>query len=254
MRAALFAAHILDIGANAIARAEHFARDQIIAPHNRFRASQIEHHIAIFDALDEAVNHLADAVFEFFILLFALGFADALHNHLLGRLRGDTAKFDRRQFVNNLVTDLRFRIIALGDRQRHFQIVIFDHFDNGDDAQEFGLAGLRVDIDTNVVFLTITGFCRLLDGVGHGRENNLDLNALFARHRIGDLQELQLICTNTSCHFSLLKMKARMNPRGFRQSYFPFAARKDCAKAASSTIRRASETFAKSNPNTCGVS
>ena len=51
------------------------------------------------------------------ILPVALGLAHLLHDHLLGRLRGDAAVFERRQRVGDGVADLRGGI-ALFARRR----------------------------------------------------------------------------------------------------------------------------------------
>jgi hypothetical protein len=101
LRAALLAAHIIDIGADAVAIFEDFARDQLITAHDALATAEIDDHIAIFDALDGAVDDLADAILELFELAVALGFAHFLHDHLLGRLGGDAAKIERRQRIGD---------------------------------------------------------------------------------------------------------------------------------------------------------
>ncbi len=65
LRPAGFAAHVVDIGADAVAGAEAFARDHLVAAHDTFGAAQIDHHRAEFHALDDAVDDLADAVLVF---------------------------------------------------------------------------------------------------------------------------------------------------------------------------------------------
>ncbi len=94
LRPALLAPHVIDIGAHAVAGAEHLARDHFVAADDGFAAAEIDDDIAIFDALDDAVDDVADAVLEFLILPVALGLAHLLHDHLLGRLRGDAAEFE----------------------------------------------------------------------------------------------------------------------------------------------------------------
>ena len=86
------------------------ARQHLVAPHDRFAAAEIDHHVAVFDALDDAVDDVADAVLVFLVLPVALGLAHLLHDHLLGRLRGDAAVFERRQRVGDGVADLRGRM------------------------------------------------------------------------------------------------------------------------------------------------
>src|ERR1700722_10530599 len=86
LRAPLFAPDVIDIGADAIAGTEHFARDQFIAPDHGFAsacAAEIDDNVAIFDALDDAVDDLADAVLIDVVLFVALGLADLLDQDLL---------------------------------------------------------------------------------------------------------------------------------------------------------------------------
>src|ERR1700738_5198595 len=108
-----FAPHIENIGADAVAVAEHFARQHLVTAHDGFAAAEIDNDAAIFDALDDAVDDVADAVLEFLILAVALGLAHLLHDHLLGRLGCDTAIFQRRQGIGDGVADLGARIGAL---------------------------------------------------------------------------------------------------------------------------------------------
>jgi hypothetical protein len=114
LRPALLAPHVVDVGADAVAVAEHLARQHFVAPHDRFAAAEIDHDVAVFDALDDAVDDIADAILVFVVLPVALGLAHLLHDHLLGRLRGDAAVFERRQLVGDGVADLRGRMAAAG--------------------------------------------------------------------------------------------------------------------------------------------
>ncbi len=111
---ARFAPHVENIGADAVAVAEHLTRQHLVAPHDCLAAAQIDDDAAVFDALDDAVDDIADAVLELLILPVALGFAHLLHDHLLGRLRGDTAIFERRQRVGDGVADLGAGIGSAG--------------------------------------------------------------------------------------------------------------------------------------------
>ncbi|WP_210263132.1 hypothetical protein, partial [Bradyrhizobium brasilense] len=40
----------------AVAVAEHFARQHLVAAHDRFATAEVDDHAAIFDALDDAVD------------------------------------------------------------------------------------------------------------------------------------------------------------------------------------------------------
>src|SRR6202043_4146546 len=114
LRAAGLAPHVENIGADAVAIAENLARQHFLAPHDGLAAAEIDNDAAIFDALDDAVDDIADAVLELLILPVALGLAHLLHDHLLGRLRGDAAIFQRRQGVGDGVADLGAGIGAPG--------------------------------------------------------------------------------------------------------------------------------------------
>src|SRR5208282_3524091 len=82
LRPALLAPDVVDIGTDAVAVAEYFARQHFVPPHDRFAAAEIDDHVAIFDALDDAVDDVADAILVFVVLPVAFGFAHLLHDHL----------------------------------------------------------------------------------------------------------------------------------------------------------------------------
>src|SRR3546814_7947959 len=96
LRPARLAAHVVDIGARPVTLAEGLARQQLVAAHDRLGAAEIDGDIAVFDALDQAVDDLADAILVFVVLPLALGLAHLLHDDLLGGLSGDAAEIDRR--------------------------------------------------------------------------------------------------------------------------------------------------------------
>ena len=70
-----------------------------------FAAAEIDDDIAVFDALDHAVDDLADAILVFVVHALALGIAHLLDDHLLGVLRGDAAEIDRRQGLGDVIAD-----------------------------------------------------------------------------------------------------------------------------------------------------
>ena len=116
LRAALLAAHVVDIGADAVAILEVLARDQLVAADDRLAAAEVDDDVAVFDALDGAVDDLADAVLVFVELAVALGLAHLLHDHLLGRLRGDAAEIHRRQRLGDEVAELGVGVALAGVR------------------------------------------------------------------------------------------------------------------------------------------
>ena len=95
LRAADLFAHIIYVRAHTIAVAEALARDQLVATEQGFGLAKVDHEVAVFGALDHAVDDLADTVLELVELALALVFADALDDDLLGGLGGDAAEIDR---------------------------------------------------------------------------------------------------------------------------------------------------------------
>jgi hypothetical protein len=75
------------------------------ARHDRLGAPEVDDDVAALEALDGAVDHLADAVDELVVDVLALGLADALVEHLLGRLGGDAAEALGRHRDVDLVAD-----------------------------------------------------------------------------------------------------------------------------------------------------
>ena len=110
LRPARFFAHIINIGAHAIAIAEGFAGDGFITPQQRFGAAQFYHQVPVFGALDRAIDDFTNAVLVFFELLAAFHFAHALDNHLLRGLRGDAAEINRWQRVHDEFAKLNARL------------------------------------------------------------------------------------------------------------------------------------------------
>src|SRR5690606_27774219 len=106
LRTALFAAHVVDIGANAVTVTERFTRDQFIAAYDGFATTEIDDHIAVFDALDCAIDDFANAILVFVILTVTLGFTHFLHDNLFCRLGSDTAEIHRWQLIGDEVANL----------------------------------------------------------------------------------------------------------------------------------------------------
>ena len=114
LRPAGFFAHVENEGAHAVAVAEGFSRGRhLVAAQQAFGAAEIDGDVAELDALDQAVDDLAHAVLVLVELALALGLAHLLHDHLLGRLRGDAAEIDRRQLVDDELAELDVRLDLL---------------------------------------------------------------------------------------------------------------------------------------------
>src|SRR5690606_37429607 len=107
LRATGFAAHVEQVAADAVAGAHDVARDGLVLGDERFGvAAQVDVDVAAFHALDHAGDQFADAVLPRVHHLLALGFAHALHDHLLGALRGDAAEVDVLDLLFDVVADL----------------------------------------------------------------------------------------------------------------------------------------------------
>src|SRR5204862_4167666 len=106
------------ISAHAIAHAQHFLRDQLIAWNDAFDTAGLDDRVAALDALDRAGQQIVFALEKIVQNLLALGIADFLQNDLLGGLRADTPELDRlERFLNDVAQ--RQRGIAqsgIGDR------------------------------------------------------------------------------------------------------------------------------------------
>src|SRR5207248_2538211 len=119
LRPARLLAHVVDVGADALALAEALARQQFVASQHRLGAAEIDDDIAELDPLDQTVDDLADAVLELAVLALTLGVADLLDDYLLRGLRRDAAEVDRRQRIGDEIADFGLGVEALRRRDRH---------------------------------------------------------------------------------------------------------------------------------------
>ena len=188
LRPALFAAHVVNVGADAVAVAENLARQHLVAPHDRFAAAEIDHHVAVLDALDDAVDDIADAVLVFVILPIALGLAHFLHDHLLGRLRGDAPIFERRQRIGNGVAELCGGMPPARVIEADLKRGIFDRVDHQHMPRQMQLAAFRIDFGAHFGFAAVARARRLGDRVLHGAKHDFAVNRLFPGNRVRDLQ------------------------------------------------------------------
>ena len=123
LRAFGFAPHVIDVRTDAVAHVELFTRDRLIATHDALAAAQINDDIAVFDALDRAVDDLGDAILELFVLALALGLADLMHDDLTSHLGLDATKLERRQILDIFLADLGLGVGLFGDGRVGFQLL-----------------------------------------------------------------------------------------------------------------------------------
>src|SRR5262249_58902946 len=60
LRPAGLPAHVENVGADAVAVAEHLARQHLVAPYDGLAAAEIDDDAAVFDPLDDTVDDVAD--------------------------------------------------------------------------------------------------------------------------------------------------------------------------------------------------
>ncbi len=195
-------AHVVDVGADAVADVEHLARDRLVATHDAFATAQVDDGVAVFDALDRAVDDLADAILELFVLIGAFGLADLSGHDLTGHLGLDAAELERRQDLDVFLADLGLGVALQGVAQTHhgavvelFQLVFRLPVvsDDGDVTRQGQLAGLVVDLGADVVVRAITRLGALLDRLFDGVDDDFPVDALLARDGVGDGEQFQAV-------------------------------------------------------------
>ena len=200
LRAARLLAHVVDIGAHALALAEALAREQLVAAQHGFGAAQIDDDIAVLDALDEAVDDFGHPVLELEVLALPLGVADLLDDDLLGGLRGDPAEIDGRQRVGDEIADLGFSVELLRLRQRDLRGLVLDRIDDLAKAQQPDFAVAPVDLGADVVFLAVFGAAGLLDRLLHRLKHFVAVDPLVAGDGLGDLQQFRAGIGSSAFH------------------------------------------------------
>ena len=194
LRSAGFLAHVHDVGTHPVAVGEMLARDRFIPAQKRLGAAQVDDHVAVFDALDQAVDDLADAVLVFLVLALALGLADLLDDDLLGGLGGDAPEVDGRQGIDQEFADHRIGLALLGLLQGQLGDFVLDGLGVFDDLQEAGQgdrARHPVDDRADVVFMPVFGAPGLLDRLFHGFQDLVPLDALVTGGLIGGGQQFR---------------------------------------------------------------
>ena len=134
-----------------------------------------------------------DAILVFVVLTVALGLAHLLHDHLLGRLRGDAAVFERRQRVGDGVADLRGRMAPARIFEADLERRIFDCVDHQHVARQMQFAAFRIDLRAHFGLAAVARARRLGDRVLHGAEHDLAIDRLFAGDCVRDLQQFEFV-------------------------------------------------------------
>ena len=187
-----FLAHVVDVGAHAVAVAEGLARDGLVAAQQGLGPAEVHHQVAVLGALDDAVDDLTHPVLVLVVLLLALHLAHPLHDHLLGGLRGDAAEVDRRQRVDDELAEADAGLDLLGDAERDLGVLALHRLllDHLGPALQLHLAVAAVDEGADVLLVAVLGAAGLLDGLLHRLQHLVALDHLLARDGVGDLEQL----------------------------------------------------------------
>jgi len=130
---AIVALNLGDDCADTLADAGGFTRDLLVAADDTFGSAQVYDHMAKFHRLNHTGDHFVGAVLELFILALTLSVANLLKDYLLGALCIDATKVDRRQRINDKITNLCIVLQLLGSLQIDlFEVVLdlFNHLDH----------------------------------------------------------------------------------------------------------------------------
>src|SRR6516165_6469071 len=230
LRPARLAAYVVDESADAVAVAERFSRQHFVSAHDRLAAAEIDDHVAVFDPLDDTVDDIGNAVLVLLILPVALGLAHLLHDHLLRRLGGDAAIFERRQGLGDVVADLSGGVALFRLFERDLRRVVFDLIHHQEQTRQSHLAGLWIDLGADFGLAAIARACRLLDRILHGGDDDVAVDRLLAGDRLGDLQQFEPVGADGHRSFSfVLSPAAVIERRGLDilQSSFGRRARED---------------------------
>ena len=189
LRAARLLAHVVDVDAHPLALTEAFAWQQLVAAQHCLGTAEIDDDIAELDTLDETVDDLADTILELVELALPFCVPHFLHNDLLRGLRGDPTEIDRRQRVGDEIADLSLSVEPLRRGQWNVSSFVLDDIDDFAEAKEADFTRATVDLGADVVFLAIFGAAGFLDRLLHRLKDLVLVDALVARHGIGDLQQ-----------------------------------------------------------------
>ncbi len=169
------------------------------------------------------MDNLANTVFVFFELAFALCIPHFLHDDLFGGLGCDPSKINGWQLVFDQVTDARCRVPALRICDCDFCCIIVDDVHNVEQSYETDFAGIWIDAGADFIFRSVARLGRFLDRFGHCFKNQFAFDRLFPRDCISNLQKFQSIRAHSLSHclVSILSLGTlRSHMKGIRYVSF----------------------------------
>jgi len=142
-----------DVHANTLAKAIMLARDLLAARQDRLRLAQADDDVigARVYVADGAVDEFPFTLRELSIHGIALRLTDALSDHLLGSLGRNAAEIARLDLHVDKVADFGPRLQETRLLQRHLVVLILDVIRDELFDKDLGLAGVRVQLDADVL-------------------------------------------------------------------------------------------------------
>ena len=187
MRPARRPVHLLDHRAQAVSDLISFQTQLVPPRHAPFGAPQLHDHLRTFQALDGAVHQLAHPVAVFGIHGVAFSLAHLLKDHLLRRLRGDSAQHLGRLGNLDFSLERGFRLQLPSLIERHLVIRVSHLFDDLLDCVYLDRARLLVEVRLQVLVALVVFPRGDQNRVFDRRNDDLRINALLAAQLIDRL-------------------------------------------------------------------
>ena len=174
------------VGADAVVRAVGLARHLLAQRQDGLGASEVDDDRALLEAPDDAVDDLALAILVLLEDVVALGLADPLDDHLLGRLREDAPEARGVDLHADLVAELGLGIEAVRLLERDLGGRVGDGFDHLAEFEELDLSEILVVAGLDLALLALRAPCGLLHGLLDRADDLLAVDSLV----LGDLVDL----------------------------------------------------------------
>ena len=170
-----------DHAADALALAVALVARLLAAGNDRLGAAEVDDDVASLEPPDRAVDDLADPVLELVEDLLALRFADALVEHLLGRLGRDPAQALGRNGELDLLAQLGVLLVLASFVQGPLGEGVLDLVDHCSIAEGAELAGLPVHVGAHGFLDVVLLLGRRCDRVLQGNDPLVQVDVLLVR-------------------------------------------------------------------------
>jgi hypothetical protein len=173
-------------GAKRVAIAQILFGNHLAAAQTPFHATGFDNDVALVHAFDGTDKNIVATGHEVVEQHLALGVADFLQNHLLGRHGADTANGHRFNRLFDVLIHLNIGDLLFGFKQQNFLVRQLQTSFVGDDvpaAESFVVARVAVQRHADIH----VAFVQLLGGLGqgglHGTQNHITLHVFLTGDR-----------------------------------------------------------------------